>query len=203
MNPYASVYVFVRTDIPLEQQMVQALHAVYGMAALWVPQEHTGKDAANIVLLGLPSVAALRRALAKLQTSGLGHYSWVEPDGALAGQLTALCTVPLREPERAVLKNYKLWSLREQAGTIVMPGPRVKSLDPTSPPVRQGQSGSVVRDRGNKSASGECDTSSDTEEPLNTGVAQHTEHSVLTERLEAQTLPPVPSSHEQQSRCCE
>lgn len=95
---------FVRTDLPLRHQLVQSNHAVFHLAALTCPDPDL---IPNIVLIGVPHVAALDRALARLQSAGIVHYKWVEPDFGLG--FTAICTEPINGEKRGALANYRLW----------------------------------------------------------------------------------------------
>jgi hypothetical protein len=97
------VYVFVRTDLPIQHQIVQSNHAVYHMASL------TYQDGTpNIVLIGMPDKAALQRVLTKLKSNNILHYSWTEPDYDLG--LTAVATGPLYGEQREALRNYRLYN---------------------------------------------------------------------------------------------
>ena len=94
---------FVRQDISLAHQIVQSNHAVLTIAANSIPPNFIP----NIVLIGLPDVAALYRAQQKLKAAEIDHCAWVEPDGDLG--FTAIATVALDGAAREVLKNYRLW----------------------------------------------------------------------------------------------
>ena len=62
----------------------------------------------NIVLIGMPNLAALKRVLAKLRANNILHYSWVEPDFNFG--LTSIATGPLYGEQREILKNYRVYS---------------------------------------------------------------------------------------------
>lgn len=96
------VYVFVRQDMALADQIVQAMHAVYGMVSV---RGEWGEP--NIVLIGVPDAKALRRVEAKLQDSEFAHYKWTEPDLNIG--FTAIATSPLDMQQKQVLSNYRLW----------------------------------------------------------------------------------------------
>lgn len=61
----------------------------------------------NIVMIGLPNVASLRRAEAKLVAAQIPHYSWHEPDFDLG--FTAIATSPIRGEQRRALANYRVY----------------------------------------------------------------------------------------------
>jgi len=62
----------------------------------------------NIVLIGMPDLAALKRVLAKLRANNILHYPWTEPDFNFG--LTAIATGPLYGEQREILKNYRVYS---------------------------------------------------------------------------------------------
>lgn len=84
--------------------MVQSGHALLEMAS---HAEIEGVP--NLVIIGLPGEPALRRALSKLQSNGIEHYSWSEPDDAMG--FTSIATVPLSRLEKAPLSNYRVWRM--------------------------------------------------------------------------------------------
>ncbi len=104
------MFVFVRQDLPIEHQFVQALHAVYQLAAIYAP----GQGIPNIILIGLPDIKGLKRVLAKLKHNRIPHYEWHEPDNDFG--FTAIATIPLDEEQRKVLKNYRLFKFNSGAG---------------------------------------------------------------------------------------
>lgn len=99
----AHLYVFIRTDIPVVHQIVQAAHAVYQLASL-----RREEGIPNIVLIGLPNVAALQRARAKLESNQIPHFAWIEPDNDLG--FTSIATAALAGEQRKVLSNYRVYS---------------------------------------------------------------------------------------------
>jgi hypothetical protein len=62
----------------------------------------------NMVLIGLPSLASLKRAEAKLQANAIPHYAWVEPDYDFG--FTAIATAPLNGEQRKVMANYRVYN---------------------------------------------------------------------------------------------
>lgn len=96
------VYVFVRQDLPLSQQLVQSNHAVFSLATL-TRQE----SVPNIIAIGVPDKPALERVLAKLKANQIPHYAWHEPDYDYG--FTSIATVPLTVEQKQVLENYRLW----------------------------------------------------------------------------------------------
>lgn len=124
-----SVYLFVRQDIPLAQQLVQSNHALLMMAWPELPVCTIAMDSGaassifasstnvvtlgdhghpNIILIGVPDVKALERVKAKLERLQIVHYAWREPDEPGLG-FTAIATAPLDKPQRNQLHSYRLW----------------------------------------------------------------------------------------------
>jgi hypothetical protein len=95
-------YVFVRTDMPVASQAVQVGHACLEAGAQF------GRSAADahLVLLGVPSEAALRDALARLDVEGISYALFFEPDEGLG--FTAACTEPLAGEGRRFFRRYRL-----------------------------------------------------------------------------------------------
>ncbi len=123
---------FVRQDIPTEHQVVQSCHAVYHLATTYQPDS----GIPNIIAIGIPDLAALKRVETKLQNHHIPHFSWSEPDYDFG--FTAIATAPLTEEQKVVLANYRLLSHRrggaEQSVCRVMPD------SPTNSPVAQAES---------------------------------------------------------------
>lgn len=98
------IYVFVRQDIPLAQQMVDVAHAAY----------HTGNDVddfsgkPSLIVIGVPDEKRLTKALGKLNAARLISYTWIDPDNAFGP--TAIATYPITREEKQPLASYRLWS---------------------------------------------------------------------------------------------
>lgn len=76
----------------------------------------------NIVMIGVPNLSALNRVQSKLRANQIPHFSWIEPDNDLG--FTAICTSPLREDKRTVLRNYRVYHspVTEQSANFVTEG---------------------------------------------------------------------------------
>lgn len=97
------LFLFIRQDISLPQQITQAGHAIYGLVNSYRPEF----DTPNFVTIGVPDLNALKRVQAKLNVNQVPHYAWVEPDFDLG--FTAIATIPLDEEQKKVLSNYRLY----------------------------------------------------------------------------------------------
>lgn len=98
-------FLFVRQDIPVEQQIIQTNHATFEMAYT-LPQS-VDLSTPHIVLIGVPNKKALKKVISKLRLNSIEFSVFDEPDDDLG--LTAVATVPLTEEQRAILQQYKLW----------------------------------------------------------------------------------------------
>lgn len=108
------LYLFVRQDLPIAQQIVQANHATFAIAI------HYGFGIPNIILIGVPDLAALHRVERKLKGCAIPHFCWSEPDYDFG--FTAIATAPLRAEERGPLLNYRLWKFAGGAGQTGLRG---------------------------------------------------------------------------------
>ena len=108
-NNESYFYIFIRTDLSLAQQIIQANHATYQMAATY--PRHNKTTTPSIVLVGVPHKTALERVIQKLQLNNINHTPFIEPDWDMG--LSAVATTPnLTEEQHNALKNYNIW--REQ-----------------------------------------------------------------------------------------
>ena len=103
-GPTPYVYVLVRKDLSLAQQIVQAGHACLEAGfAFPRPARPT-----HLVVLEVADREALDAAARRLSLAGIDYQLFFEPDDALGH--TALATRPLGRPaERHRLRRYPLW----------------------------------------------------------------------------------------------
>ncbi len=106
MTPTTHCFLFVRYDLPVEQQIIQTNHATFEMA-FTLPQS-VDSITPSIVLIGVPNEKSLRKVIDKLTLNRIEFSVFNEPDNDLG--LTAGATVPLNAEQRAILQNYKLWN---------------------------------------------------------------------------------------------
>lgn len=92
---------------------MQAAHAAIeaGRHALFPPDE----PPPHLVLCGSRCLETLEGVVARLKRHGIAHRAFFEPD--LAGELTAVCTAPLRGAARRPLRRYSVLSLPTAAKT--------------------------------------------------------------------------------------
>lgn len=98
------IYVFIRQDISLAEQMVHVGHVCY----------HKGHDTdvlngiPSLVVIGVPHFAAIDRVIKKLTANEIPHQSFHDPDTDYG--ITAVATEPLSPQQKTVLVNYRLWN---------------------------------------------------------------------------------------------
>lgn len=96
------VYIFVRQDIPLVQQIVQSNHATWQMSA-----KYGDESIPNIVLIGVPDIEALNAACRLLSENQIPHWSWTDPDFDFG--FASIATAPISGLARQCLAHYRLW----------------------------------------------------------------------------------------------
>jgi hypothetical protein len=96
-------YVLVRTDLPLPQQIVQAVHAAHE-AGRSFPCDGTP----SVVVCRTPSEATLLREGDKLAMLGIPTTIFREPD--IGDEATALATAPVDISTRRIFSKWQLWN---------------------------------------------------------------------------------------------
>ena len=97
------VYVFVRADISLPDQIVQVGHACLEAGHHFKQP----KEPCNLVLLSVSSEEHLREAVEQAELAGVQSFVFYEPDNGLG--LTAACTEPITGSIRRVFRRIALW----------------------------------------------------------------------------------------------
>ena len=97
-------YVFIRKDLPLCQQLVQASHASYEAGVKFQSKTPTHN---YLIMCEVPNEEALLRIHEKLNRKDIDSYLFCEPD--INNQATALCTEPLTVERRRRMPKCKLW----------------------------------------------------------------------------------------------
>jgi hypothetical protein len=99
-----AIYVFVRGDLPEEDQLVQAAHAIFKMTACYLPDS---ADLRIVALDGGSSEKAFFKTLRRLQDAQIAHATYCDSDKPEWG-ITAIATVPLDREQSLPLANYRL-----------------------------------------------------------------------------------------------
>ena len=115
----ATVYVLVRSDLPLYAQIVQACHA-----CLEAGREFSLPAPLHLVVLSVPDEATLYTGCEQLEAAGTRMKLFYEPDPrclsdrtATSGVdkevpagYTAACSEPLLNPgQKRLFRRYRLW----------------------------------------------------------------------------------------------
>ena len=96
-------YVIVRTDLPLEQQTVQAIHAAMAATAT-----HGGLSAdTRLALLAAKGLRELQDIAGRLERDGVEFSCFEEPDHGIG--FSALATAPGPFAKFRCLKRLPLW----------------------------------------------------------------------------------------------
>jgi hypothetical protein len=117
----AYVYVLIRADIPVADQLVQAGHACLEAGSRFRPPECSS----NLVVLGVDSEARLLAAVEKAEAAGIRCVVFHELG------YSAACSEPVHGALRCVFRSFRLWKLAEAAQEARPPPER--GLDPGTP----------------------------------------------------------------------
>ena len=100
VTPY--LYCFVRTDLSLPQQIVQASHACIEATKAFLSEnlEHP-----HLIVLSVKDQPSLFKVARKLDTTGVRYRIFIEPDRG--DEATALCTEIIQGDARRIFKNYQ------------------------------------------------------------------------------------------------
>ena len=107
------VYTFVREDLPIEQQIVQAAHsALEAGRDLGKP-----KSTSHLILIGVKSENSLNKISEELVQLNIKHHKFFEPDNDRG--YTSLTTEPLSDRHPYFFK-YSLYKFRPQKAFSVL-----------------------------------------------------------------------------------
>jgi hypothetical protein len=98
------VYVLVRTDIPLVDQVVQVGHVCFEAGKRFDQVE----TPCHLVLLGVPSERHLHAIVSDCAAVGVRSVVFWEPDDGMG--YTAACTEPVTAVQRRLFRRLPLWS---------------------------------------------------------------------------------------------
>jgi hypothetical protein len=97
------VYIFVRQDLPLPQQLVQASHAAHESG---LSNSHSG-ELNSIIIFGTNNKEELESLLDRFHPE-IPCYPFYEPHKNIG--LTAFATEPIPNSKRHFFKEFKLWN---------------------------------------------------------------------------------------------
>jgi hypothetical protein len=98
--------VLIRTDLSVEQQLVQAVHAAYEAG-----KKDPSQAIHSTVICAVPDEASLLHAEERLKRHGISSTIFREPD--IGNQATALCSEPISGALRKAFSIYPLWRVQE------------------------------------------------------------------------------------------
>lgn len=107
MSEKKYVYVVVRTDLSLPQQLVQAAHAAHEAGLLAEPSA----EPSSLIALQVPNKSSLEKALSKLNEH-VRCVPFYEPDNNEG--LTAFASEPIPPEQRKIFSKYQLWKGAQQ-----------------------------------------------------------------------------------------
>lgn len=102
------IYVFVRQDLTIAQQLVHTNHAVYEMAKQHF-QHVLEYPVPTLIVIGMPDEKAMSRVAQKLYDNGINCLIWEDSEHADLGLYLAIATVPLDLKQKELLKDYRLY----------------------------------------------------------------------------------------------
>lgn len=103
-----TLYVLIRQDISIEQQLVQSAHAAAESGRRFYKPEH---GIASLIVLAAPDRYALYAARDRLLSHDIQSELFFEPDFGMGH--SALATEPLPIAMRRHLRRWPLWSLEK------------------------------------------------------------------------------------------
>lgn len=98
--PYC--YVFIRTDIPVSDQIVQVGHVCLDAGKKFNPPEHT-----HMVVCKVSNFMELEKVHHLCQQNNIATEKFYEPDDGMGH--TGICTQPIYGNTRSIFKRYRLW----------------------------------------------------------------------------------------------
>ena len=100
MTPYT--YCFIRKDLPLAQQIIQAAHATQEITKRLEHPEQT----CHFILLEATDESQLSDIKMKLNDTGIAHELFYEPD---VDEHTAITTEPIYGKDRNFFRKFKFY----------------------------------------------------------------------------------------------
>lgn len=97
------VYTFIRKDLPINHQIVQACHSALEAGSDF---KESG-EIPNLVLIELKDVNHLYETEKLLTDKGIRFHNFFEPDNGIGH--SSITTEPIDREKRKALSNYRLW----------------------------------------------------------------------------------------------
>jgi hypothetical protein len=107
-KPRRYIYVLVRKDLPLADQMVQVGHACFESGM------NFGQEGTHLILLQVENQKELNEFSETIKEHRIKYSMFFEPDPIIDGDTepmgnTAICTEPISGSKREIFKNCSLW----------------------------------------------------------------------------------------------
>lgn len=97
------MYLFIRRDLSVAQQIIQMSHAVYAVGCRWASER---SHSPNFVLIGVSNESELHKIEDWLGSYNIPNAKFYEPD---VSEHTAICTIPLTVDERKIFKKFNTY----------------------------------------------------------------------------------------------
>lgn len=97
------MYTFIRKDLPLNHQMVQACHSALEAGS----EFKKAGDIPFLILLESKSQEHLHEIKQKLDNWGIKHHMFFEPDNGIGH--SSITTEPLNAEQCKKFSNFRLW----------------------------------------------------------------------------------------------
>lgn len=113
------IYVFIRQDVEVKHQIVQALHAMrkatmeYAKMVLEpMAQPAMLQGIPFLTTVGMPDAKSMDRVIAKLQANSVDYTAFLDTDYefGVIGVVTEPLPLRVREKPDGVMCNYRLWN---------------------------------------------------------------------------------------------
>ena len=104
INQKTYSYLFLREDISLSQQIVQASHAALETG---LRDNKKYSQTSSIIIFQIPDEETLKQELSYIQSLGIECASFFEPYQNMG--ITSFATLPITEDKRHYFKHYTLW----------------------------------------------------------------------------------------------
>lgn len=96
-------YTFIRKDLPIQHQMVQACHSALQAGAEFLEPTQVP----YLILLEAKGPCHLESISNYLDTHKIRYHKFFEPDNDFG--FTSITTEPLNDDQRKLLSNFKMW----------------------------------------------------------------------------------------------
>mgnify|MGYP001029267803 CR=1 FL=1 len=99
-------YTFIRQDMDLHHQIVQASHSAYEAGSRYKDFE----ESTYLICLGIKNKTQLERAEQMLIDNNIKYHKFYEPDNNMGH--TSITTEPLDMEQKKLFKKYRLWTAK-------------------------------------------------------------------------------------------